>query len=175
MLSTLLSRIGNSEPVMENVLFCGGLGVPPREYSETIPDDMYARGNAAWAVWKRDPNGKPQWSKATRRPALGSGTHSRARLPPQGRQSDCASPPPSGCTAQLTAGKAQSAQRQIPGFLPSDPDSTDSTDWEKTFGCSRIRSFDGSLGSMTQETLRTQETTEGCQLLAATCVLTATG
>jgi glucose-1-phosphate cytidylyltransferase len=48
-------------------------------------DDMYARGNAPWEVWKRDANGKPQPAGVIRRSAPSPGANARARLAHQGR------------------------------------------------------------------------------------------
>ena len=50
-------------------------------------DDMYARGNAPWEIWKRDANGKSQPAKEVRRSAPSPGTNSHARLARQDRSS----------------------------------------------------------------------------------------
>jgi len=50
-------------------------------------DDMYARGNAPWEVWKRDANGKSQSARGTPRSAPGAGTHAHTRLARPGRSS----------------------------------------------------------------------------------------
>ncbi len=49
-------------------------------------DDMYARGNAPWEVWKQDGNGKSQLPKAIRRTAPSPVTNSHSRLARQGRR-----------------------------------------------------------------------------------------
>jgi glucose-1-phosphate cytidylyltransferase len=50
-------------------------------------DDMYARGNAPWEVWKRDGNGRPQPARLARGSAPSPGTESRARLARPARSS----------------------------------------------------------------------------------------
>ncbi len=48
-------------------------------------DDLYARGNAPWELWKGDANGKSQWPKAIRRSGSNAGTHTHTRSARQGR------------------------------------------------------------------------------------------
>jgi len=43
-------------------------------------DDMYARGNAPWEVWKRDTDGNPQSARAPKRSISAPGTNTQARL-----------------------------------------------------------------------------------------------
>jgi len=50
-------------------------------------DDMYARGNAPWEVWKQGANGESRPTRKPRRSTSHVGTNAHARMAHHGRNS----------------------------------------------------------------------------------------